>query len=504
MSKNSELHNPLPTGWVLTDLKNIGEWNGGGTPSKTNSEFWQNGRIPWFSPKDIKSLRLSKSIDNITENAILGSAAKKIKKNSVLYVVRSGILRNSLPVSITAVPCAVNQDIKALTLYKEILPDYVLYYSISKDGDIRQNCAKNGTTVESIETNALKSYPISLPPLNEQKRIVAKIEELFTKLDAGKAALEKARLLLKQYRRSLLKHAFEGKLTARWREENRGKIEPASVLLEKIREERKAKLGKKYREPEPVDASGLPELPDGWVWARVGMLGELNRGKSKHRPRNAPFLYGGPYPFIQTGDIANSQGTIKSYRQTYSEKGLAQSRLWPENTLCITIAANIGDVAILGLEACFPDSVVGFLPQGEHISVDYVYYYMKYIKDFLESNAPATAQKNINLSILNDITVPVAPLEEQLGIVSQLEYSFSIIQNIESTLSQTENSGEALKSSILKSAFAGKLVPQEPADEPAAELLRRIKEEAAQVEQLVLPLRRKARGKKKGVIKKKR
>ena len=102
--------------------------------------------------------------------------------------------------------------------------------------------------------------------------------------------------------------------------------------------------------------------PKGWPLIKFSEIGELDRGKSQHRPRNAPELLGGPYPLIQTGDVANSGGYIRSYKSTYSEIGLKQSRMWPKGTLCITIAANIAKTGILTFDACFPDSVVGFSP----------------------------------------------------------------------------------------------------------------------------------------------
>ena len=101
-------------------------------------------------------------------------------------------------------------------------------------------------------------------------------------------------------------------------------------------------------------------VPSGWHLVKLSDLGEVNRGRSRHRPRDAAHLYGGSYPFIQTGDVKASGGRIVSYTQTYSEEGLAQSRLWPENTMCITIAANIAETGILTFPACFPDSVIGF------------------------------------------------------------------------------------------------------------------------------------------------
>ena len=105
-----------------------------------------------------------------------------------------------------------------------------------------------------------------------------------------------------------------------------------------------------------------------WDEKSLDELGSVGRGKSKHRPRDAEHLYGGPYPFIQTGDVKHAELYIKSYSQTYSEAGLAQSKLWPAGTLCITIAANIADTAILGLDACFPDSVLGFIANEENES----------------------------------------------------------------------------------------------------------------------------------------
>jgi TIR domain/Type I restriction modification DNA specificity domain len=136
--------------------------------------------------------------------------------------------------------------------------------------------------------------------------------------------------------------------------------------------------------------------PKHWNLSLLSEEGILDRGKSQHRPRNAAHLYGGSYPFIQTGDVANSNGLITQYSQTYSEAGLAQSRLWKKETLCITIAANIAKTAILGFDACFPDSIVGFIP-GPRITVEYVRQWFASIQDRLEKIAPQSAQKNINL-----------------------------------------------------------------------------------------------------------
>ncbi|MFM7754010.1 MAG: restriction endonuclease subunit S, partial [Cyanobium sp.] len=164
-----------------------------------------------------------------------------------------------------------------------------------------------------------------------------------------------------------------------------------------------------------------------WQWVKLGNLCEIKRGKSKHRPRNEPSLFGGKYPFIQTGDIRNANGGyINQFSQTYSELGLEQSKLWPKDTLCITIAANIGETAILGIDACFPDSVVGLICNHRTFN-KYINYFLISFKNQLQKLAPATAQKNINVEILEKIVLPLPPdLETQQAIVAEIESRLSV------------------------------------------------------------------------------
>ena len=233
----------------------------------------------------------------------------------------------------------------------------------------------------------------------------------------------------------------------------------------------------KYKEPPESDTSKLPQLPEGWIWATLPQIGELNRGKSRHRPRNAAFLFGGRYPFVQTGDIKQANGLIGHYNQTYSEEGLKQSRLWPAGTLCITIAANIADTAILGFDACFPDSVVGFLPEKGQCNIRFIEFFLRTAKEDLERYAPATAQKNINLGTLKDLAIPFPPLAEQNVITEEIDRHLSVADAVEATVDAELKRSDALRQSILKQAFSGKLVSQNPNDEPASVLLERIKED---------------------------
>jgi type I restriction enzyme S subunit len=290
----------------------------------------------------------------------------------------------------------------------------------------------SATTVTIVNKSKFQRTPFPLAPLPEQRRVVAEIETQFTRLDAGVAALERAQANLKRYRASVLKAACEGRLVPTEAELARSvgavrvgavpvgavrepplPYEPADQLLARILTKRQAKWeaenpSKKYKEPVPPDMEGLPQLPEGWAWASLPQLGELNRGKSKHRPRNDERLFGGVYPFIQTGEVRKADGVITTYSQTYSEFGLVQSRLWPKGTLCITIAANIAETAILGFDGCFPDSVVGFIPE-DGTDVRFVEYFIRTAKEDLERYAPATAQKNINLQTLRGVAIPLPP-----------------------------------------------------------------------------------------------
>lgn len=363
--------------------------------------------------------------------------------------------------------------------YRLNATDFVSYASHLNDGDRPR-----------VDFQRIAGFEVAVPPIEEQHRIVAKIEELFTQLDTAVAALERVRINLKRHRASILKAAVEGKLTEAWRAAHPD-VEPASELLRHIltaRQQRREggemadypKAGKtppngwpaKYKEPGRSEAEGLPALPAGWCWATLSQLGDLDRGRSRHRPRNAAHLYGGPYPFVQTGDVRQADTFVRTFHQTYSQEGFAQSRLWPAGTLCITIAANIAETAILSFEACFPDSVVGFLA-SDTASARYVELYLRTVRDRLEQYAPATAQKNINLETLRVVAVALPPIAEQRQIVAEVDQMLSISAEVETEVHKGLLRAASLRQSILNSAFTGKLVPHDPAEEPPSLLLAR-------------------------------
>ncbi|MFM4730824.1 restriction endonuclease subunit S [Aeromonas salmonicida] len=348
----------------------------------------------------------------------------------------------------------------------------------------------------NISQDKLKLAPIPLGPLKEQNHIMDRVDELMalcdqleqrsesqlaahqtlvetlltTLTDSGDAdelAKNWARLSahfdtlftteasIDALKQTILQLAVMGKLVPQDPSD-----EPAAALLARIAAE-KAQLvkEKKIKKEKPLPAISEEEkpfkLPQGWEWCRLPDLGELARGKSKHRPRNDPKLYvNGTIPLVQTGDVARADGVIESYTAMYNEIGLAQSQLWPKGTLCITIAANIADTGILGFDACFPDSVVGYTPYESSLPVVYFDLFIRTAKENLERFAPSTAQKNINLEILSNILVPCPPTQEFIRIVSRVNDLFAICDQLKARLQTSQQTQLALAESLVEGALA--------------------------------------------------
>lgn len=272
----------------------------------------------------------------------------------------------------------------------------------------------------------IKSIAMPVPPLAEQERIVAKIEELLPLVSEYGGVEKRISALNTEFpdklRKSILQQAVQGKLTERDPSD-----EPASELLKHIQMEKSKLIAegriKKEKQLPPITEDDCPfEIPNEWEWVRLTDVGEVSRGRSKHRPRNDTILYrDGTYPLIQTGDVARSGGLITSCSASYNDVGLAQSRMWPKGTLCLTIAANIADVGILDFDACFPDSVVGFNAFKPIASNKYFLYMLMAYKAILDSMATRSAQKNINLETIASLAYPLPPLAEQKRIVARVE-----------------------------------------------------------------------------------
>lgn len=384
-----------------------------------------------------------------------------------------------------------NQAIVFFGLIPPMLPQYVLTFL--KEGSFLRNIVLIGTAgQDNISVTKSKNIVMPIPPLAEQHRIVAKVDALMAlcdRLEAQQADTESAHVQLVQalldtltqtsdaagfaaswqrlaghfhtlfttessidaLKHTLLQLAVMGKLV-----QQDSSDESAEKLLERISNQRSSNREKKQKPLADISEIEKPfELPAQWTWTTLPAVGELARGKSRHRPRNDPSLYTGGYvPLVQTGDVARANGIVTTRTAMYNAKGVEQSRLWPAGTMCITIAANIADSAMLGFDACFPDSVVGFIPDLPELDVRYFEFFLRTAKSHLEDFAPSTAQKNINLEILGLLTVPLPPANEVLRIVSKVNQLMALCDQLKIHLTQARQLNEQLASTLVEQAVA--------------------------------------------------
>lgn len=382
-------------------------------------------------------------------------------------------------------PAVLNQHIFRVELRSgRLVPQYIRI-AVNARLDIMIAKAHGGVGLRHITKGELEAIGIPIPPEAEQHRIVARVEKLMALLDrleakrqeretARTAALDSALAALREaptpedvetawlrieerfhelfatpddvqpLKKIFLLLAMSGRLLAQSPEDTH-----ASEVVEGI-----ARSRKKTQRNKPTSSLSMKtpsfELPKGWTWCHLQDVGVLDRGKSRHRPRNDRTLYeGGTIPMIQTGDIARAHGIVNSFSYLYNEFGLAQSRLWPRGTLCITIAANIANTAILGIDACFPDSVVGFVPYAPISNAQYFELFIRTAKSDLETFAPSTAQKNINLGILEEVWIPLPPLNEMNRIVEYVELLMVQCDALEAALDNVQSIASAASSAAI-------------------------------------------------------
>ena len=330
------------------------------------------------------------------------------QKNIQKYMLYEGDLLISLTGNVGRVavlqeemlPAALNQRVACLRISDvgRVYKPYLFHYLNSDYFEQQCIMSAKGVAQKNMSTEWLKEYEIPLPTIEKQReiaKIFSHIDELISERNHQTTILEQ-----------LVKSRF-------------------------------------------IEMFGDPIYnPHGLPTKALSELGSLDRGRSKHRPRNDPKLLRGPYPLIQTGEVSNAGLYITEYQNTYSEFGLKQSKMWAAGTLCITIAANIAQTAILTFDACFPDSVVGFIPTDE-INAIYMHYWFSFFQKILDEQAPQVAQKNINLKILSELQVTIPSKEEQEDFVSFVEQ----IDKSKFEIQQSLEKFEILKKSLMQQYF---------------------------------------------------
>lgn len=390
--------------WQITKISDVCQTSSGGTPLRSRKEFFEGGTIPWLLSGEVSQREITQSENFITPAGLANSSAKIFPPNTVLVAMYGATAGK---VGLLKFEATTNQAVCGILPSPRFVPEYLYYVFLWKERELAGQAI--GNAQPNISQAKIRETVIPIPPLAEQQRIVAMLDEAFE--GVAKATANAERNLANA------RELFSASLHARISGASAGA--PTRTLVEISR--------------------------------------QFGRGKSKHRPRNDPALYGGPYPFIQTGEVRNASHYITSHTQTYNEVGLRQSKLWPAGTICITIAANIAETGVLTFDACFPDSVIGIVVDERLANAEYVEFLLQFFQVQLKAQGKGSAQENINLGTFESARFPIPDLGVQREIVEVLNLIDGQTQSLQSIYEARLKTLGDLRAALLAKAFSGEL-----------------------------------------------
>ena len=479
----------LPAGWVPTTAAHLGELIRGVTYNKSqvmNSE--SENALPILRANNIQSQIETSNLVYIDSICIEGKQVLKqgdvviaMSNGSINLVGKTAQMTHDFNGGFGAF-CAVFRPINSIN---HLFVGY--FFKSPFYRQVISSLAK-GSNINNLKREHVENLSLPLPPLPEQRRIVTKIEELFSKLDAGVTELKRTRALLKRYRQSVLHAAVTGELSRGWREVQGDELEDARHLLAHLLDERRARWaasGKKgkYAEPQGPDVAGLPELPGGWVWASVEQIGEVTGGLTKNAKRD-----GLPtkIPYLRVANVYSNELKLNEIENIgIAPNELARVLLLKNDLLIVEGNGSpdqIGRLAIWNgsIEPCAHQNHLIKLRLGENSLSEWPMYW--FISPTGRERIKAVANSTsglytLSISKIEGLPLPLPSRSEQSYIVSEVERRLSILANVEATVAAELKRAESTRRGILRRAFAGQLVPQDAADEPASVLLERIQAE---------------------------
>lgn len=403
----------LPNGWRQIALADLGTWYGGGTPSKGRPDYWMDGTVPWLSPKDMGPEVIRSTQDRITDAAVAGSAVRRVPAGAVALVVRSGILERTLPIAVVPVDVTLNQDMKALVPRSDIDARWVAWGLRGREQALLRTCRKAGTTVASLETKRLLAETLAVPPLAEQQRIVAILEDHLSRLDAGTDGLSSAR---RRLRMLVAAGAERAKVVA----EVSTRLCKLSTLA--------------------VDA--------GYGTSTKCVVG--GRGPAVVR---IPNLVGGMVDLTDEKRVEDASVDVSS------------ATLNPGDLLVVRTNGSrqlIGRTAVVqpGVDAAFASYLIRYRLDLTRVRPQWVHLMMRApsTREVLESMAASSAgQYNLSLGKLDSLRLPVPPLENQDALLSADSALGEAAERAASDVETATTRGAALRQSLLAAAFSGRL-----------------------------------------------
>lgn len=471
----------LPKGWISAYLKDTADIN----KKPSTEKFKDNTKVTFLPMRCVEpltgkvDLSLTKPLANVkkgytsfVDGDLLFAKITPCMENGKIAIAKN--LTNGIGFGST--------EFHTIRFHKGIACK--LYFYLLMQESFRKNAKRDMTGTAGqlrVPKKYLEQSIIPLPPLAEQKRIVAKIEELFTKLDAGVQALKKVQAELKRYRQAVLKHAFEGKLTAEWRKKHKAELEPASKLLERIAKEREKFAKGKTKKLPPLNISELPELPTGWEWARIKEICDLINGRA-FKPIE---WSSNGLPIIRIQNLNNPDVSFN-----YCDFEVENNYIVDDGQLLFawsgTPGTSFGAHIWKRGKAVLNQHIFKVEIDISYINKTFLMYLMNHnVTEYIRKAHGTAGLAHITKGKFEESPICIPPFVEQQKIVAEIERHFSIADQIEQTIEQGLKQSERLRQSILKRAFEGKLVLQDANDEPAEVLLERIRQQREQQQRKV-------------------
>ena len=475
----------LPTGWAWAPASGFATVIGGGTPrDAADPTNYDAEGTPWLTPADLSGYpgsHIERGARSLSQRGFANSSARLLPAGTVLFSSRA-------PVGYCVVasnPVCTNQGFKSLVLRPGIVPEYIRYYMLFNRKYFIDNAS--GTTFKELSGSVLADLLFPIAPIEQQRRIVARIDELFGEIAEGEAALQRGRQGLDTWRRALLKAAVTGELTRDWRETNRF-AETGDDLLARIRAETAipsttSRTPRNSASPASLDTKSLPELPDGWAWACLGEIIESLRNGTA----TVPVKRQTECPILRISAVRplGVDGSDIRYLDEKSAHGLEEFRTQSGDLLFTRYNGSRHLVGVCGIfrgeePVYYPDKIirVRLLPQLQEISSFFeAAINSGATRKFIDGEIKTTAgQHDISGASLKRAPVPIPPIAEAERIIELLEDDLSRAGDMEALQAADLKAAAALRQSILKTAFEGRLVPQDPADEPTSARLARLRE----------------------------
>ena len=405
----------IPQDWEVKPIKQVYRFQTGWTPATSDESNFEGDNI-WVNISDMKQRIIYDSAKHISDKAVAISSMNISPKGSLLYAFKLSVGA----VAFCGKDLYTNEAIATFLSCENSL-EYLFY---AAPIFIIENANENIYGAKLLNQQLINNAKIVVPPIGEQQRIASYLDSKCSKIDSiiekQQAVIEK----LKEYKLSVITEAVTKGLNP-------------------------------VVEMKDSGVEWIGEVPKHWGVVKLKYATNIMRGKFNHRPRNDPRYYDGKYPFVQTGDVARANKFINSYSQSLNELGYSVSKEFPKGSICMTIAANIGDVAVLNFDACFPDSVVGFVATDK-VYWEFLYNVLKSMKSQFMRNAIISTQMNLNIEIVKEEFIPIAPFEEQKEVVLFLNKKCDAI---DTAINKKQNLIEKLisyKKSLIYEVVTGK------------------------------------------------